>query len=144
MIMSECEIPKINASDPDISHLLTNARSIAVVGLSPKPERPSHDIYLFLKSHGYNVFGINPGHSEILGDPVYKSLLDVPEQIDIVNVFRNPSAVPALVEEAISINAKGLWLQEGIVHNDAAARARSAGLIVVMNKCIYKELRRRL
>jgi len=82
---------------------------------------------------------VNPGHSEILGDKCYKSLSEVPEPVDIVNIFRDPSAVPAIVDEAIAKKAKVVWMQEGIVHNAAADRARAAGLKVVMNKCIYKE-----
>jgi len=110
-----------------------------VVGASPKRERPSHRISIYLKDHGYKVVPVNPGQTEILGDPSYRSLSEVPEPVDIVDIFRDPAAVPGIVEEAIAKKAKAIWMQEGIVHNAAAEKARAAGLKVVMNKCIYKE-----
>jgi predicted CoA-binding protein len=141
--MSECEFPKQNAAADDISAILKNSKTVAVIGLSPKPDRPSHEIAQYLLAHGYRVIGVNPGHPEILGQKVYKTLADVPEPVDIVDIFRDPSAVPGIVDEAIAKGAKTVWMQLGIVHNDAAERARAAGLNVVMNKCILVEHARR-
>ncbi len=138
----ECEFPKENAAPEEIARILRESRVIAVIGASLKPERPSHWISIYLKEHGYKVIPVNPGHTEILGDKCYKSLSEIPEPVDIVDLFREPSAVPAIVEEAIAKKAKVIWMQQGIVHNAAANRARSAGLQVVMNKCIYQEHRR--
>lgn len=136
----ECEFPKQNASGNEIDEMLRSAKNIAVIGISQKEERPSHWIAAYLMDHGYNVFGVNPGFGELFGRKVYKSLNDVPEPIDIVDIFRESSAVPEIVEQAIAKKAKAIWMQEGIVNNAAAERARSAGMHVVMNKCIYKEL----
>jgi uncharacterized protein len=137
--MPSCEFPASNATPEEIAHLLQSSKIIAVVGLSPKPERPSHGVSAYMKDQGYQIIPVNPGHAEILGEKAYKSLLDVPGPIDIVNIFRDPSAVPEIVDQAIQKKAKSVWMQEGIVHNEAAEKARKAGLIVVMNKCIYKE-----
>jgi uncharacterized protein len=137
--MPECEFPKSNATSQEIAEMLRTAKVIAVVGLSPKPERPSHGVSAYMKDQGYTIIPVNPGHPEILGEKAYKSLLDVPGPIDIVNIFREPSAVPEIVDQAIQKKAKAIWMQEGIVHNEAAEKACAAGLKVVMNKCIYKE-----
>ncbi len=135
----ECEFPKVNASDGEISTILSTAKSIAVVGLSQNPERPSHWIAKYLIDHGFRVFGVNPGQKEILGLKIYPSLSDIPEKIDLANLFLRPEAVPPVVDEAIAKGVKAVWMQEGIVNNAAADKARAAGLLVVMNKCIYKE-----
>ncbi len=135
----ECEFPKENATSEEIAEILRTAKTIAVIGASPKPERPSHWIYSYLKEQGYHVIPVNPGQKEIDGDKCYPSLTEIPEAIDLVDIFRDPSAVPAIVDEAIAKKAKIIWMQEGIVHNEAADKARAAGLKVVMNKCIYKE-----
>ena len=135
----ECEIPKINASSDEIGRMLAKAKNIAVIGMSPKEDRPSHWIAAYLMDQGYNVIGVNPGIGELFGKKVHKSLLDIPDAIDIVDIFRPSEAVPAIVEEAIQKKAKAIWMQEGIIHNEAAERAHKAGLTVVMNKCIYKE-----
>lgn len=134
-----CEFPKFNASSAEIKALLETAKTIAVVGISPKEGRPSHWISVYLMEKGYRVIGVNPGISALFGEKVYKSLLDIPEPIDIVDIFRRPDAVPEIVEQAIKKKAKAIWMQEGIVHNEAAERAKKAGLMVVMNRCIYKE-----
>jgi predicted CoA-binding protein len=136
---SGCEVPSSNATPKEIADLLKSAKIIAVVGLSPKPERPSHGVSAYMQSQGYTIIPVNPGHAEILGEKAYKSLLDVPGPIDIVDVFRDPSAVPEIVDQAIQKKAKAVWLQEGIVHNVAAEKARKAGLTVIQNRCIYKE-----
>lgn len=137
--MPECEFPTSNASSDEIAEILKTAKTIAVVGLSPKPERPSHGVTAYMQTQGYKIIPVNPGHAEILGEKAYKSLLDVPGPIDIVDIFREPAAVPEIVDHAIQKKAKVIWMQEGIVHNEAAEKARKAGLKVVMNKCIYKE-----
>jgi predicted CoA-binding protein len=137
---SGCEIPKINAPSPEIDRVLKEFKTVAVVGLSPKPDRPSHGVSAFLQDHGYRIIPVNPGQKEILGEKAYGSLLEIPEPVDIVDVFRPSEAVPEIVEQAIKIKAKVLWLQEGIVHNEAAAKARAAGLVVIQNKCMLKEV----
>jgi uncharacterized protein len=140
----DCEFPMENPTTAEIAEILKTAKVIAVVGLSPKPERPSHGVSAYMKDQGYTIIPVNPGHPQILGEKAYKSLLEVPGAIDIVNIFREPSAVPAIVDQAIAKGAKVIWMQEGIVHNAAAAKATAAGLKVVMNKCIYKEHSRRV
>ena len=135
----ECEFPKSNASNEEIAEILKTTKVIAVVGLSPKPERPSYSVSAYMQDMGYKIIPVNPGQTEILDEKVYKSLLDIPGPVDMVNIFREPSAVPEIVDQAIQIKAKVVWMQEGIVHNDAAAKAKAAGLKVVMNKCLYKE-----
>jgi uncharacterized protein len=137
--MPDCNFPTSNATPAEIAEILRSAKVIAVVGLSPKPERPSHGVSAYMKEQGYTIIPVNPGHAEILGEKAYKSLAEVPGSIDIVNIFREPSAVPEIVDQAIAKRAKVVWMQEGIVHNEAAEKARAAGLKVVMNKCIYKE-----
>ncbi len=139
----ECEFPKMNASESEIDALLSSAKTIAVVGISPKEDRPSHWIAAYLMEHGYKVFGVNPGLSELFGQRVYKSLADVPEPIDIVDIFRPSDAVPEIVDQAIAVKAKSIWMQQGIVNNAAADKAKAAGLQVIMNKCIYTEHRGR-
>ncbi len=119
--------------------MLASAKRVAVIGISPKEDRPSHWISQYLMDNGFEVIGVNPGIAELFGNKVYKTLADVPGDIDIVDIFRPSEAVPAIVEEAIQKKAKVIWMQEGIVHNEAAERAKNAGLKVVMNKCIYKE-----
>jgi len=137
--MPECEFPASNASSAEIADILKSAKTIAVVGLSPKPDRPSYGVTSYMQAQGYTIIPVNPAHAEILGEKSYKSLLEVPQPVDIVNIFREPAAVPEIVDQAIAKKAKVIWMQEGIVHNAAAEKARAAGLKVVMNKCIYKE-----
>jgi predicted CoA-binding protein len=135
----DCEFPASNATPQEIADLLRTSKTIAVVGLSPKPERPSHGVSAYMKAQGYRIIPVNPGQDRILGEKAYKSLLEVPDPIDIVDIFREPAAVPEIVEQAIQKKARAIWMQEGIVHNAAAEKARAAGLLVVMNLCIYKE-----
>ena len=125
-----------------IAELLKTAKTIAVVGLTDNPMRPSYGVSQYMRSQGYRIIPVNPNIREWLGEKAYASLLDVPEKIDVVNVFRRPEAVPAVVEQAIQIKAPALWLQEGVVHQEAAEKARQAGMFVVMDKCILKEHRR--
>ena len=122
--------------------------TIAVVGLSKDPSRPSHDVALYLKSHGYRIVPINPTVDEVLGEKAYKSLLDLPEQlkreIDVVDIFRRAEDVPSIIQEAIQLHKtfgkpEAIWMQLGIVNEDAAAKAKEAGLFVVMDRCMKIE-----
>jgi predicted CoA-binding protein len=133
-----CELPSENATPNEIEALLRSAKTIAVVGLSPNEDRPSHGVAAYMQSRGYKIIPVRPGASEILGEKAYPSLDDVPAAIDIVDVFRAPQHVPEIVEAAIRKRAKAVWLQEGVVHNQAAAKARAAGLLVVQDRCILK------
>src|SRR6185295_3385021 len=108
----ECEFPQSNATSEEIAEILRTAKTIAVIGASPKPERPAHWISIYLKEQGYKVIPVNPGQTEVLGDKCYKSLSEIPEPIDIVDIFREPRAVPAIVIEAIAKKAKVIWMQE--------------------------------
>jgi uncharacterized protein len=118
-------------------------RTIAMVGLSSRPDSPSYEVAQYLQEHGYRVIPINPRESEVLGERAYPSLREAPAGIDVVDVFRRPDAAPAIVEDAISIGAPVLWLQLGVVNEEAAARAESAGMTVVMDRCMHIEHLRR-
>ena len=130
----------------DIRRILQNHRTVAVVGLSPKPHRDSHEIASYMQRQGWRIVPINPaaGVAEILGERVYPSLIEAAKhiQIDLVDVFRNSADVPPVADEAIAIGAKALWLQLGIEHPAAAEKARAAGLLVVQNRCLLVEHRR--
>ena len=126
-----------------ITEVLKTAKTIAVVGLTDSPLRPSYGVSHYMRSQGYRIIPVNPKIREWEGEKAYPSLLDVPEKIDIVNVFRRSEAVPEVVEQAIQIKAPVIWMQEGVVHEDAAERARQAGIFVVMDSCILKEHRKR-
>ena len=121
---------------PAIKKLLTTAKTIAMVGLSPKESRPSNMVARYLIEAGYTVIPVNPGQEEILGLPCYPDLAAVPGPVDIVNIFRRSEDVPPIVAEAIAIGAKAIWLQEGVIHAEAARSAKTAGLVVVMDRCI--------
>jgi len=121
---------------------LRSSRTIAVVGLSNKPWRPSYGVSHYMQKAGYRIIPVNPHEREVLGEKAYPTLESVPEPIDIVNVFRRPEFVPEIVEAALRIGARAIWLQEGVVHPQAAERARQAGLLVVQDRCILKEHRR--
>ena len=125
-----------NPSDQELKQLLTDATTIAIVGASSNPDKASHGIMRKLQSAGYRVIPVNPRETDILGERSYPSLIDVPERIDIVDVFRRAEDTPGVAEEAVTIGAKALWLQTGIVSEDAAARAEAGGLTVVMDACI--------
>ena len=126
----------VNPSDQALTALLTSSTTIAMVGASSNPEKASYGIMQKLQRAGYRVIPVNPRESEVLGERSYPSLIDVPERIDIVDVFRRAEDTPAIADEAVTIGAKALWLQIGIVSDEAAARARAGGLIVVMDACI--------
>ena len=125
-----------NPPDQELKQLLTDATTIAVVGASSNPDKASHGIMQKLQHAGYRVIPVNPRETEILGERTYPSLVDVPERIDIVDVFRRAEDTPGIADEAVTIGAKALWLQSGIVSEDAAARGRAGGLTVVMDACI--------
>jgi hypothetical protein len=129
----------IASDDRRIRHILANARTIAVVGLSADPSRPSHDVAAYLMRHGYRIIPVNPMLPEVLGEKCYPSLKDVPEKIDIVDCFRKAEAIPPIVEEAIAVGAKCVWMQLGIVDEQSARRAEVAGLDVVMDRCLKVE-----
>ena len=126
-------------TDAERLRILKDYRRIAVVGMSPKPERPSNFVAMYMADHGYEITPVNPGHAQIEGRKCYRSLREVPRPVEIVDVFRDPSAVPGIVDEAIEVDAKVLWLQIGVVDEDAARRARDAGILVVMDRCIKVE-----
>jgi predicted CoA-binding protein len=119
--------------------ILRECRNIAMVGLSANPYRPSHFAAVYMMAEGYRVIPVNPRERSILGLPCYASLREAPRPIDMVDIFREPRAVPAIVEEAIEIGAKVIWMQLGVIHEGAAARARAAGLDVVMDYCVKIE-----
>ena len=122
--------------------ILRKYRTVAVVGLSSNAERPSHRVARYLKQQGYRIIPVNPCETEVLGEKSYPDLCAVEEPIEVVDIFREPKAVPRLVAQAMYVGAKAVWMQEGIVHEAAAARARRAGMAVVMNHCMMKEHRR--
>jgi predicted CoA-binding protein len=126
------------AGDP-VSQILQNSRVIAVVGLSNRQHRPSYGVARYLQSAGYRIVPVNPGETEVLGEKAYARLEDIPEHVDIVDIFRRSEFVPDIVDAAIRIAASAVWMQEGVIHPEAAERARVAGLCVVMDKCILKE-----
>ncbi len=118
---------------------ILNYKNIAVVGISDDPERPSHFVARFLEAHGYNVIPVNPKLIEWEGKKCYPDLLSIPVNVDVVDIFRRSEVVPPIVDEAIKIKAKAVWMQEGIINEEAAAKAREAGIEVVMDKCMKKE-----
>jgi predicted CoA-binding protein len=131
-----------NPSDDELRELLTNARTIAVVGASSKPDRPSNEIMQILLDAGFDVIPVTPNEDEVLGQRAYPSLSDVPRRVDIVDVFRRADAAPEIAREAVTIHSRALWLQLGVVSDEAAAVAKSAGLVVVMDKCIGQTTQR--
>ena len=129
-----------NPSDEAVRGILAAMRKVAVVGISANPERASHGISKFLAGQGLDVYGINPVLKEdVLGLEIFPDLASLPGPVDVVDVFRRSDAVPAIVDEAIANGAGCVWLQEGVVHEEAAAKARAAGIEVVSDRCIYKE-----
>jgi uncharacterized protein len=126
-----------------IRRILAECRTIAVVGLSSKPTRPSHDVAGYMQRAGNRVIPVNPNETEVLGEKAYASLAEVPEKIDLVDVFRRSEEAGAVIDEAIAIGAKAVWLQEGVIDYEAAQRGLDAGLMVVMDRCWLKEHMRR-
>lgn len=122
-----------------IRELLESSKVIAVVGLSTNPMRASFGVSQYMQRNGYRIIPVNPTIEEALGEKAFADLEAVQEDVDIVNIFRRPEAVPEIVDQAIAMGAKAIWMQEGVVHEEAAEKAREAGLFVVMDKCILKE-----
>lgn len=125
--------------DAEVLALLERYKTIAVVGLSKDPAKPSHAVARYLQAQGYTIIPVNPtAEGTLLGERVYPSLREIPGPVDIVEIFRLPKDVPPIVDDAIAIKAKAVWMQEGIVHHEAAERAKQAGLLVVMDQCMLK------
>lgn len=122
--------------------ILNEYHTIAVVGASPNPERPSYRVASYLAEHGYHIIPVNPNAQQILGKTSYPDLSSIPETVEVVDIFRRAEEVTPIVEEAIKIGANAVWMQEGIINEEAASKARDAGLLVVMDKCMLKEHRR--
>lgn len=131
--LAQCQDPRV------VQRLLHTAKTIAIVGLSADPLRPSHFVGFYLQRHGYRIVPVNPKEREILGEISYPSLSAIPFPVDVVDVFRRPDAVPAIAEEAVKIGAKALWLQFGVISPEGARIARAGGLDVVMDKCMKVE-----
>ncbi|HKV95564.1 MAG TPA: CoA-binding protein [Candidatus Angelobacter sp.] len=133
---------KTTATD-EIGELLKRSKTIAVVGLSNNPLRPSHGVSAYMQSHGYRIIPVNPEINGALGEKAVPTLSHVDEKIDIVDVFRRSEFVPEVVDEAIRLKVPAIWMQEGVIHEEAAEKARKAGILVVMDRCILKEHRAR-
>jgi len=136
-----CEMPEFDTPSEEIIEILKGFKRVAVVGISNKPKRDSHRVGKYLKENGYDITPVNPTLSELFDIKAYPSVSDIPqdEAVEIVDIFRRPDAVMEIVEEAIARGAKVVWMQEGVINNAAANRAKEAGLKVVMNRCIMKE-----
>jgi uncharacterized protein len=130
----------LSPEERELRSLLGEAKVVAVVGISSKPWRPSHEVASYLQQHGYRIVPVNPNEQEVLGEQVYASLLDIPEEthVDVVDVFRRPEHTPEVAQDAVAIGARLLWLQEGIVSDEAARIASDGGLEVIMGVCIMK------
>jgi predicted CoA-binding protein len=138
-VAAMASLPKSDA----ITDLLQRAKTIAVVGLSSSPLRPSHGVSAYMQTQGYKIIPVNPNISEALGEKAYRSLMEVPERIDIVNIFRRPDAVAETIDQAIALKVPAVWMQETVVNEKAAEKARKAGILVIMDRCILKEHRAR-
>lgn len=132
-------MPFQNPSPDEIKALLGRVKTIAVVGLSPKPDRPSYGVSQAMQRFGYRIVPVRPAVDSVLGEKAYATLADIPFPVDLVDVFRAAEHIPAVVEECLAIKAPAIWVQEGIVNDEAAEKARTAGLDVVMDRCIYKD-----
>jgi hypothetical protein len=133
------ELPDHTSPSEEIEEILRECRKIAVVGLSPKESRDSNKVARYLMEQGYEVIPVNPGQKEIFGKTCYKSLADIPFQIDMADLFLNPTRVPQIVDQAIEIGVNTIWMQLGVVHNEAALKAKESGIQVVMDRCIMVE-----
>ena len=139
MTVVQCELPDCNPPSDEIKEILHTCKKIAIVGLSPKEKRDSNMVAGYLMGYGYEIIPVNPGQKEILGEKCYRALKDIPFKVDMVDLFLNPSRVPQVVDQAMEIGARVIWMQLGVVHNESADKAREAGIRVVMNKCIKIE-----
>jgi predicted CoA-binding protein len=128
-------------NEPDLIRSMLAAKTIAVIGLSDRPDRPSHYVSAYMQQHGYKIYPVNPTLTEVLGEKSYPSLTDLPIKPDLVNVFRVPSLIPAIVDEMLTLGLKYLWVQQGIVNLEAAVRAEQGGIRVVMDHCLMVEHR---
>jgi predicted CoA-binding protein len=135
ILKAHCESPEYNPPSDEVKAILENTKTVAVVGISPKTERDSHKVARYLKEHGYRIVPVNPGQKKILGETCYPNLMAIPFPVDMVDIFRRPEAVPQIVDDAVAIGAKVVWMQLGIAHNASAKKAGKSGLTVVMNKC---------
>ena len=129
----------INPDPDEICRILRDIRTIAVIGLSSKPDRPSFRVAQALQSHGYRIVPVSPLAQEVLGEPAYPDLESIPFKVDMVDVFRAPEHVPAIVESCIALGLPRLWLQDGVIHEEAAQKARAAGITVVMDRCMWRD-----
>ena len=136
---TSCELPDGNPPSKEIEEILRECRKIAVVGLSPKESRDSNRVARYLVEQGYEVIPVNPGQKEILGKTCYRSLRDIPFQVDMADLFLNPTRVPQIVDQAIEIKVSTVWMQLGVIHNEAAEKAEKAGIRVIMDMCIKRE-----
>jgi len=136
------ELPDYPNPPEEIEEILRECRKIAVVGLSPKESRDSNRVARYLMEQGYEIVPINPGQREILGKTCYKSLKDIPFQVDMADLFLNPTRVPQAVDQAIEIGVNAVWMQLGVIHNEAAEKVKQAGIRLVVNRCIMTEHRR--
>lgn len=125
-------------NEPETIDQIFKMKTVAVVGMSPKPERPSHYVGMYLKEQGYDIIPVNPGHKEIAGMTSYPSLLDIPVKVDVVDVFRRPEHAVPISEAAVEIGSKALWLQDGVINDEAVKLAEDASLLVVMNDCMLR------
>ena len=125
----------------DIITKILKMKTIAVVGFSPKKERPSHYVSMYMKDNGYDVIPVNPGHKEIAGMTCYPDLDSIPEQVDVVDIFRRSEFVLPIVDSAISMGAKAIWMQDRVFHEDAAQKAKDAGILVIMDNCMLRQHR---
>jgi len=132
-----------SSESDSIADLLKRSKTIAVVGLSNSPLRPSHGVSAYMQTHGYRIIPVNPNIKSSLGEKAYASLLDVREKIDIVNIFRRPEFVEEIVEQAIQLKVPAIWMQEEVIHEKAAEKARKADIFVIMDRCILQEHRAR-
>ena len=134
-----CKLQDDPATDVDIKYILDNAKTVAVVGISTKKDSPSQEVAKYLQEQGFRVIAVNPNCEEVLGEKCYPDLKSVPGHVDVVDIFRQPDAIAAIVEEAVGIGAGTVWMQLGLEHDEAAQMARNAGLNVVMNRCMKTE-----
>ena len=135
----QCELPDDNPPSDEIEDIIRKSKRIAIVGLSPKEERDSNKVAKYLMENGYEIIPVNPGQKEILGQKCYKTLKEIPFPVDVADLFLNPTRVPPVVDQAIEKAIGVIWMQLGVIHNEAAQKAREAGITVLMNKCIKQE-----
>ncbi len=139
MTDTKCELPNENPPSEKIKDILSESKKIAIVGLSPKEDRDSNKVAKYLLENGYEIVPVNPGQKQILGQKCYPSLEEIPFSVDVADLFLNPARVPPVVDQAIKKGLDIIWMQLGVIHNEAAQKARDAGITVVMDRCIKQE-----